>query len=254
MNNEKTSSPPPLKKAFTLSEVLITLVIIGVVAAITVPVMVANHQKEALRVQFTKTYSDLNNFSRKFYADEGISFTEYTRKNRTPSVFFATFLSYFNTGGTASNDVWNTAAEDRDSNYTLKTMRNTKAPGYGCDNTAFKADLSGRLYKFNDAPLTDDVNGPVICIDTNGLKGPNKLGYDYFLFVFTIDGRVIPMGMEDENNIEAGYNNGQNYVFLGPENCNRQSSNYRQNMSCAYYALIDKNPNNENKSYWKDFI
>ena len=36
------------KKAFTLAEVLITLVIIGVIAAITIPVSVANSQKERI--------------------------------------------------------------------------------------------------------------------------------------------------------------------------------------------------------------
>ena len=34
-------------KGFTLSEVLITLVIIGVVAAITVPILHSSYQKEA---------------------------------------------------------------------------------------------------------------------------------------------------------------------------------------------------------------
>ena len=32
-------------KSFTLSEVLITLVVIGIIAAITVPVIMANHKK-----------------------------------------------------------------------------------------------------------------------------------------------------------------------------------------------------------------
>lgn len=35
-----------MKKAFTLAEVLITLGIIGVVAAITLPTLIANYQKK----------------------------------------------------------------------------------------------------------------------------------------------------------------------------------------------------------------
>ena len=37
-----------MKKAFTLAEVLITLGIIGVVAAITIPGLIAKYQKETL--------------------------------------------------------------------------------------------------------------------------------------------------------------------------------------------------------------
>lgn len=44
-------------KAFTLAEVLITLGIIGVVAAMTLPGLVQNYQKMVLRNQFKKTYS-----------------------------------------------------------------------------------------------------------------------------------------------------------------------------------------------------
>ena len=48
------------KSAFTLAEVLITLGIIGVVAAITLPTLVANYQKQILVNQLKKTYTTLN--------------------------------------------------------------------------------------------------------------------------------------------------------------------------------------------------
>ncbi len=47
------------KAAFTLAEVLITLGIIGVVAAMTMPVLVAKYQHKALESAFKKTYSSL---------------------------------------------------------------------------------------------------------------------------------------------------------------------------------------------------
>ena len=37
----------PVKKAFTLAEVLITLAIIGVVAAMTIPTLIANYQEKS---------------------------------------------------------------------------------------------------------------------------------------------------------------------------------------------------------------
>ena len=61
----KLSSPftlhPSLKKraAFTLAEVLITLGIIGVVAAMTLPTVIAKYQHKALETAFKKTYSSI---------------------------------------------------------------------------------------------------------------------------------------------------------------------------------------------------
>ena len=50
-----------IKKAFTLAEVLITLVIIGVIAAVTVPTIIANSNQESRKSQFKKAVSTLNN-------------------------------------------------------------------------------------------------------------------------------------------------------------------------------------------------
>ena len=55
-----------LKKndGFTLAEVLITLGIIGVVAAMTIPTLIANTQGQRVRSQFKKTLSTLNQAGR----------------------------------------------------------------------------------------------------------------------------------------------------------------------------------------------
>lgn len=49
------------KRAFTLAEVLITLGIIGVVAAITLPMLIQNYQKTVLKSQFKKVYAEFFN-------------------------------------------------------------------------------------------------------------------------------------------------------------------------------------------------
>lgn len=50
-----------MNKAFTLSEVLITLGIIGVVASMTLPAIIQKFQEEQLVTGFKKTYSSLEN-------------------------------------------------------------------------------------------------------------------------------------------------------------------------------------------------
>ncbi len=46
--------------AFTLAEVLVTLGIIGVVAALTIPGLIANHKKKVITVRMEKFYSVMN--------------------------------------------------------------------------------------------------------------------------------------------------------------------------------------------------
>ena len=52
--------PTPAEEGFTLAEVLITLGIIGVVAAMTIPTLIANTNGAKFRSQFKKTLSTLN--------------------------------------------------------------------------------------------------------------------------------------------------------------------------------------------------
>ena len=49
------------KKAFTLAEVLITLGIIGVVIALTIPTLIANYRKKLVENKLKQTYSILSN-------------------------------------------------------------------------------------------------------------------------------------------------------------------------------------------------
>ena len=57
--------------AFTLAEVLITLGVIGVVAALTIPAVISNYEKKVIEEGFKKTYSDLYNLIKRSEADNG---------------------------------------------------------------------------------------------------------------------------------------------------------------------------------------
>ena len=66
-----TASAKPRKIAFTLAEVLITLGIIGVVAAMTLPTLIANYEKKATTTKVKKAYSELLNAIRMSEAHHG---------------------------------------------------------------------------------------------------------------------------------------------------------------------------------------
>ena len=76
---------------FTLAEVLITLGIIGVVAALTIPTLMANYQRKVWVTQLKKDVSLLQNSYRKVMADEGVDSIFDTsvayKKSKNPYLF-----------------------------------------------------------------------------------------------------------------------------------------------------------------------
>lgn len=65
------------KKGFTLAEVLITLGIIGIVSAFTMPVLIQNYKKNVLKQQFKKSYSLMQQAYQKVFADNEYSYECY---------------------------------------------------------------------------------------------------------------------------------------------------------------------------------
>ena len=64
------------KKSFTLSEVLITLVVIGIIAAITVPNIIQQNKRTRVETQLKKFYSTMSNAVRLSEIQNGISTAE----------------------------------------------------------------------------------------------------------------------------------------------------------------------------------
>ena len=59
------------KAAFTLAEVLITLGIIGIIAAMTLPTLIANYQKKVVETRVKAFYSKMNQIYLRSYVDNG---------------------------------------------------------------------------------------------------------------------------------------------------------------------------------------
>ena len=69
-------APPPEKVAyykglrgFTLAEVLVTLGIIGVVSAMTVPTLIQNYQRKSYVTQLHKVYNEMSQAAIQFQTD-----------------------------------------------------------------------------------------------------------------------------------------------------------------------------------------
>ena len=188
--------------AFTLSEVLITMGIIGVIAAITLQILVQNSQEKATVGKLKKAFSSVAN-----------AYTLATQENGTPDTWA---LIGANSAPGAENMLNNFEPYF---NITKKCGRNTGCfpsgnyrmpngdPAFAVNSNSTYAkarlsDGSSIYYRVYDAACSFPVGGvSSVCgefgVDTNGDKLPNELGVDLFTFYLSKSG-ITPMGTPKE--------------------------------------------------------
>ena len=184
--------------AFTLAEVLITLGIIGVVAALTIPSLINNYKAKRLHSQFLKSYSTVQQVFKQIEADD-VSLDPNTYPHGT---FYLTFMNYLQGAmdcgssgrgqkqGYPCYAIYVAEGSTKDKPY--KTLSGETADGYFFDDGEI-ALQDGTLLLFENNPNTS--SGEIfISVDLNGYKNPpNIWGYDLFTFQF-IDGKLLPVG------------------------------------------------------------
>ena len=198
--------PPPAKlawgkefKGFTLAEILITLGIIGVVAAMTMPSLINSTQKKELVTQYKKTYSVISQAYMMILNENGGSIEGVFKSDNDLIDIFSKYIK----------DVKICKVDDANSNCPME-------PTKRLDGTWLKVDIGSTLTTVDGAVLrlvlfssecsdTTELNKPIGCgrirVDTNGKKKPNTLGYDVFDFYITQKG-ILPRGHEDTSTSE----------------------------------------------------
>lgn len=193
---------------FTLAEVLVTLGIIGVVAAMTIPTLMQNYQRQSYVTQLKKVYSEIGQAAERYAADNNVvSLTESRlRGNSTEVNRFAT--TYFKVVKNCHGSYTPCFSENYDkiegNSFTVRghscMFTGTLASGAAIcmDSGAFesvKADTDinqdGKVDE-NDVIQNSGVNvgqALTIEVDINGPQGPNVSGRD----LFSID--VAPNGL-----------------------------------------------------------
>ena len=86
-----------MKRAFTLAEVLITLGIIGIVAALTIPALIQNYKNHETEARLAKFYSVVNQaiaMAEVDYGDKIYWFNEGNDKNKRVEWFKKYFFPY----------------------------------------------------------------------------------------------------------------------------------------------------------------
>lgn len=166
---------------FTLAEVLITLGIIGVVAAMTIPTLMAKIQNRQYATAYRKAYSTLNQALKSANEDGaiiGLAGGGYVSEghNKGKGLVgknFVALASYF-AGATTCFEGNNSACWECNGEAGLG-LNNKK-----CNKTNYAfADLSGMQYY-----LYNNDEWPII-VDVNGFSKPNILGKDRYIMYFT---------------------------------------------------------------------
>ncbi|MBR6163586.1 type II secretion system protein [bacterium] len=170
---------------FTLAEVLITLVIIGVIAAITVPSLINKTNDQEIVSKLKKTYSTMAQATNLIIAEEGLP-----KGSDWASSQMNIFLNY--------KKHLNNARECEDSECFSQLWPSYNHPGLVLsDGVNIKFSGANNQCILSDTTLNDVCAH--IWVDVNGAKKPNKIGRDIFSFVLKEKG-LYPRGCDDEAN------------------------------------------------------
>lgn len=249
-------------KAFTLAEVLITLGIIGIVAAMTLPALLANHRNQELQTRFKKAYSVLWNVHMRMVGDYNGVYQNFITKDldsdnselvENKYKYIDAFKKYLTGGRFCTYEDSYLSCSNKSAPVSYKTYTGNKDAALTQDVVLDRAIVTndGMCFFFGSARFRNAR----VYIDTNGTeKGPNRLGFDLFAFDIDSDDKIINpknigggSGGAYEDDEELGGTVGAVNVCSVEEKANRYNG-----FGCMEYALIDKSPDDSKLTYWKN--
>lgn len=170
-----------MKNAFTLAEVLVTLGIIGVVSAMTVPALLQNHQRKSYVTQIHKVYNELQQAALQYMTDKNaVNLVEAGLTNDINAVdaFMKTYFKIVQECDSMDDcfaDEYKSLQGSVDSSYSRDIRSFVLANGASI-RPSYAPEGSYKLLN--------------IGVDINGKKGPNILGRDFFFFAVYKNGLI----------------------------------------------------------------
>ena len=222
-------------KGFTLAEVLITLGIIGVVAAMTMPTLVNNSRNQECRAGLKAGYALISTALNSMIADDMSTRSgDYASREFTP-----VFRNYFKVGNKGGN-----YQDCKDNTIFITTENSNNDPGdhdneyrtYSKKNNIYTKFLDDGQFVLANGMLVaiENKEPPIIyiSIDVNGKgKKPNVWGIDLFTFQLMENGKLLPMGAEGTDYDSEIY-------------CDPAGESDINGIACAVKAVSDD-------SYWR---
>lgn len=233
--------------AFTLAEVLITIGIIGVVAAMTMPSLIQKHKEQEYITKLKKFNSIMDQAIKMAVSQNGEieewGLTEWRGANsdstdeeiaegyRSRNLFWSyvlpqlQILSYCEYGTTCNESKWSRKSLDGTSFGSFNPVVNL------VDGTTIVAST---IYS---GSCSSNIGGGALAhtcgelfVDLNGRRPPNATGKDVFLFYVTKFG-VLPMGSQEEKSNSFTF---KNY-------CNMDKPGKLNGYGCAAWVIYNGN-------------
>lgn len=174
-----------MKKAFTMAEVLITLGIIGIVAAMTLPSLINNAQDRHFKTMFKKQYSIISQALLKVYYDNGdeIQFNEW----REMLIYVCQIGHQLKAAksGIECDEVLK--GYEPGKSYTRSDLKyqwhaNKKWFDKTGKGLSLNTGYSAMTFYLPDGAWINFNCYRQVFVDVNGAKNPNKVGRDIFYF------------------------------------------------------------------------
>lgn len=218
-------------KAFTMAEVLITLGIIGIVAAMTFPGVIEGYQKVQTVNKLKKVYSVIQQAIQRAEVDhEHAEFWDFTLpKEKFTEIYIKPYYQILTDYDKANfpKDYHTYCRDERICDSYGQFQRSSRI-----------VLIDGTLLGFNNATTIINNNRMsiiTIIADINGFQKPNQYGKDIFLFEVEPEKGLMPYGL----GITAGLDNSEethtrNYLLKGENRSCQKDGIY-----CAAIIMMD---------------
>ena len=210
----------PQTPAFTLAEVLITLGIIGIVAAMTLPSLIARHRSKVLEAQFHKRYNEVQQALLMIKKEEIPIYGNLYGRTLQPYL-----TAQFKGAKGVYFPFWNNPEQQkRLFGFELpvyKTFDKSQQFDSGAmDDGCVIVSKEFFIFMNSDSNSTTYIQ---IILDINGLQGPNIVGYDVFVFEL------------DKNDSLKPRPNTRKDLCASTSAGGNQNGSY-----CSFYAVTDR--------------
>lgn len=223
------------RAAFTLAEVLITLGIIGVVAAITIPVIVQKYNEKVTVNRVKKVYSVLSQAFKMAVEENGTPDNWGLLSAHNDSLSkLVPYLHIYKQCMSRDNNCFpivQISSLDGSGNWNYDDFYNTLTGGFILNDGTFVVTYYIHSTDCSQEYGTSTIlkNGcGTVSTDINGEKGPNRIGKDIFWFYLTKDG-IFPIGSKEDTRHPMS------------EYCNINEKQGENGIGCTAWVLFKEN-------------
>ena len=230
--------------AFTLAEALITLGVVGVLSALTIPTLVKNHQKKVTVEKLKSEYAKLQEAIH-LSSTENLEF-KYWDFNQPSNVLFEQYLAKYLKIVDKQTMSKNGALGIT---YRQLSGKPENALYLMCNKDTIYTTVSGAQYIVSqNRYLTKNGFGFHLILDINGVKGPNQFGKDVFYLDYdkSHPDDLYFMGKYSDSEFKFEKEpNGDRQVLLGKKNpkkggyYNYQCNKSKRGLWCGHLIQLD---------------